>query len=516
MKDISKNYKSSCINLHGVQEEFKLCHLPFLIYQDAFGALALEGSSGTGKTTLVQRIGTLNKEATGGEVAIFSADKARYEDFVGCPIPNKETKEMDMYPMQHAVATKETILIDEINRADYGNQEKWMSLLSSRKIDGFEVACKYIYVAMNPVMSDKNDIYEGVQPLDKAVGERIIALIRMKNFNELNKREQANIMQAAFSQVKWTPTLEAVDMHRDFIKMARDLYAEYKEKYIKNICEYIHIIQDSLKKETQGTTLIEARRAQFLMSNILGVYALNSIYYGKSCLDSSALQALEISFPGRLWEQPVPLTALNQAHKIAKDVLSISAENKTKSTSNFEDLYTSFEEIKKSIEEDSNKENVSKTIHNNLPNIKLDPINHYVYAIAAVTGLSDSKNKQKTMKAQEFDRLKRITDKVKASDSYKKTKEAGVYYKRNKKMPSNYKYPEYIDKDLSDSTLAGFHGSLSFDVGWFTVAIGDLVEVPFKNGIGFMNVAERLAEAQRFFKEVSFKIENPEFEITIN
>ena len=148
MSDKIKKYTSENLGLIGLQTEFKLCHIPFLVSDDVFGCLALEGSSGTGKTTMVKRIGMLNEAATGGRVGVYSADKARYEDFIGCPIPDGETGQMKMYGMPHAVAQMETILVDEINRATYENQEKWLSLFATRQIDSTPVKCKYIFAAI--------------------------------------------------------------------------------------------------------------------------------------------------------------------------------------------------------------------------------------------------------------------------------------------------------------------------------------------------------------------------------
>jgi len=88
--NISK-YTGESVGLFGMDEVFRLCHLPFLTFNDVFGVIALEGSSGTGKTTAIQRIGILNHLATGGKYGIYSADKVRYEDFIGCPIPDPET-----------------------------------------------------------------------------------------------------------------------------------------------------------------------------------------------------------------------------------------------------------------------------------------------------------------------------------------------------------------------------------------------------------------------------------------
>lgn len=508
MEDL-KNYTCDVIGLFGIQEAFKLCHLPFLTYTDAYGALALEGSSGTGKTTLVNRIGVLNKLAGGGDHGIYSADKARYEDFVGCPIPDDDTKSMEMYPMQHAVATKELVMIDEINRADYGNQEKWMSLISSRKIDGFNVATKYIFAGMNPVMSEDYEVYEGVQPLDKAVGERILGLVRMRSFSELSKEEQIHIMTAGFKQTEWTPTAETISLHKKFVDTARELYEQYKQQYTERVCEYIYKIERTFSKETKGSVRIESRRAQFLLINILANYALNTIYLGKNSLVSSALEGLELSFPGRLWEQPVAPQALKQAHNLAKDILSVDKEELKRSPNNFDGLKFPVHAVRKAVDEDRNKEYISKTIYDGLPNLEQDPINHYIYAYAVTKGLVDDNQVQDTMKAQEYDRFKRIADKIEMSDTYLKAKADWSYYRKYGQLPEGFDYPDFINLSSQDRIIEIYKSTMIMpSVGWPAIAIIELSGVRIRDSVEFMSVAEKISDTMAAFTNIAMKIKD--------
>lgn len=420
-----KQYNSSIINMFGLNTEFFMCHIPFLVEKDVLGCLALEGTSGSGKTTIVKRIGKLNELATGGKVKVFSADKARYEDFVGIPIPNESTGHMQIYPMPNSVAEMETVVIDEANRANYENQEKWMSLIATREIDGMPTKCKYLYLAMNPVLGDDNDNYEGVMPLDKAMGERVFALVKMNSFSQLSREVRFEIMKASFNQTEWEPTDEDVESHVNFLTTAKELYHEYKETLLEKVVDYVDTIQQELKKESRNSIIVEARRAQFIVTNILAVHALDSSN-SKTPIELSALAALSASFPNRLWEQVVNLEAIKMAHERHKSLLKLSAEERKRAISNIRGLEKPLAEIEKVAAEKPSKEQLSKVIHQNLPDVNEDPVNHYVFSCSIVSEFSDDatleSKKQAIMKEQEFTRLYNIASKVRDNDLFKECK----------------------------------------------------------------------------------------------
>lgn len=454
-------YNSELIGLPGIDLEFKLCHIPFLVVNDVFGALALEGSSGTGKTTVINRLGKLNELVTGGKVKTYSADKVRYEDFNGCPIPNNENKTMDIYFMPNSISQMETVLIDEINRASYDNQEKFLSLLATREIDGIPSKCKYLYTAMNPVISsDESDTYEGVQPIDKALGERMIGLIKMTPFNQLTSDVRVKIIQSCFNQVNWIPTEEAVLSFKQFIEDSRNIYEEVKNKFSTQVANYIDYIQADLVKETKNSVRIEARRAQYLMVNILATYALDKVYNNGSIkLDFAALAGLLISFPNCLWEQTIQKEALKQAHNRAKYLLNETLTNKYIYSKN--NLEKSLHELETFINsnEETTKEQVSKLINQCLPDQNTDSLNYYFYCSGAVIGLMLQK-KQSIMKEQEFSRLNNVYNSLIKSEEYKNLEKLSIYYQENRSFPKDFIIPDYLLNTESQEELISGYGEL--------------------------------------------------------
>lgn len=412
-------YKSALIDLHGIDTQFIQSHIPFLVVDDVVGAIALEGSSGTGKTTLVKRLGMLNEQVTGGRVKVYSADKARYEDFNGCPIPETGTREMVIYPMPNSVAQMETVLVDELNRASYETSEKWFSLLASREIDGLATKCKYVFAAMNPLMSensDKNDTYEGVQPLDKAMGERLMALIRMPAFNELPCDIRMQIIGE--KSANWKPNAESVSMFKRFVAKAREIYEQIKEGTEKQtLIDYVDQFQDVLCKETKNHIRVEGRRAQFLLYNTIAIRALR-LTTGVDNIEEAVLESISIGFPNTLWEQPVNFVQLKKAHDLVKDVLwkKVTAKAKTSKKSNVNVLDQIRSDLTRINESDYNLDTLSKTLANFIVDRPVQPDLTYYTSIAAVNNLcvrARTELKKEILKAEELDQLNRAVQEIK-------------------------------------------------------------------------------------------------------
>lgn len=505
-------YSIESIGLAGLNDQFKLCHLPFLVANDVFGVLALEGSSGTGKTTIVKRLGQLNQAVTGEDYGVFSADKARYEDFIGCPIPCNETHTMRMYHMPHSVATKSLLLVDEINRASYENQEKWLSLFATRKIDSIDVKCRYIYAAMNPILKEKDtdDTYEGVQPLDKALGERMMALLKMPSFGKLDPSQRQAILKSGMNQTSWSPTEEAVEAHRKFIQNAREEYENAKAQALDKICDYVDAIQADLRKETKNALSIEARRAQYIVTNILGVFALNAVNK-VATLEQSALEALLISFPNPLWEQPINREQLKAAHNANVALLKLTMEQRKKNALNFFDLRQPLDVVLNKSKEGVAKEEITKQIMNLMPDSEDDPINHFVYALGAVKGFTMSKGgkskKQNVMKEEEFSRLERIFNSVIESDSYIQLKKVMESLINTADYPKDFTVPDFVTNASEENADKVFRDLMKHEVGVMSMSIAMMPGVEINSLTELLAVGEKIAQALSVFKEVSLAYE---------
>jgi len=509
----NKKYDSSAIKMFGMDAEFKFCHLPFIVVDDVLGCIALEGTSGSGKTTLAKRLGKLNELATGGKVKVFSADKARYEDFIGIPIPDEKTGRMKVYPMDNSVSQMETVVIDEANRANYENQEKWMSLIATREIDGLDTRCKYIYLAMNPVLGEGNDTYEGVMPLDKAMGERIYALITMSSFSKLPKAVRYEIMKSSVNnQTSWNPTEEDVHRHSLYVAQARQVYGDLKNSdSLGKVLDYIDAVQMDLKKETKGHITIEARRAQFIVTNILAVHALNRADGGVISLEDSAVAALSLSFPNRLWEQPINNEALRMSHERFKNILKSDSSAKDRAVLDFEGLESSLNEVENFSRKMPlpDKEQISKVINQSLPDEKEHYVNHLIFSIGAVKGLTlklGANKKQGVMKQQEFERLSNISKLVEDTSEYKKYKLAFDHIMEKDELPENMDIPTCIAEDAgngSDGFEELVRSMFGMDSAPFIMGVLELAKVKLTSTSQFIALTDKIVSATGTFSGVA-------------
>ncbi len=504
-------YNCQAIGLFGLNDEFRQCHIPYVTVKDTYGVMGIEGSSGTGKTTLVKRLGLLHGKLTGGKVGIYSADKARYEDFLGCPIPNLETKTMDMFLLPHSMAQMETLGIDEINRASLDNQEKYLSICATREIDGLPTKCKYIFAMMNPIMpEDSGEVYEGVLPLDKALGERMMGLIQFPSFGKMDRENRKKVMLASFNQTAWEPSDEMVDLHREFLDFSIRNYEEYKIKFSDCIVDFVDKVQDSLRNESNGGVSIEARRAQFMLTNTLALHAINNAEEPDAVsLEQSAQMALLMSFPNVLWEKPVSKEALRQAFKDASPLLKKGPQVRSKTVQDENEIQTIMEELKKfTIEapELPDREQLSKFVNQKIPPAS-HVLNHHMFAIGATHGIEIGcqelhKPERSSLKEQEFERINQIRQKLLDHPKAKVFAELGEIFYKSKELPNDGYVPFFVKADTSHTSLEEYASMTTLPDSRVILTLGEIDGVEFESVEHAFNTSVQVSEIASVFKEI--------------
>jgi MoxR-like ATPase len=486
-------YSAKMLGLHGLEDAFRAAHLPFLVVDDVYGVVAFQGQSGTAKTTLSHRLGILNKAAGGGDHGIYSADKVQYEDFLGMPVPDLEHNRINVIPIDNAISTKEVVLVDELNRASYENQEKFLSLFASRRIDGKDVLCKYIYVAMNPVMTAEGDSYDGTQPLDKALGERIMFLVNMPTFSQLPSDAKLQVIKASHNQTKWTPTEELVTLHRDFIAQARQLYAEVKETYLDIVAEYVCEMESQLRVNESGLN-IEGRRAQFMLTNILGLYAINKAAQGSASLKEVALEGMQGSFPDPLWYKEVSSTAIKAAHDKASQLLDLDISSSVRSFRSESRITRAIKEINDAVSNSESVESISKLITMHWPRRVEDPAGHFVFAYGVTEGLTPRRGRQTLMKENEFKRMKDACTLLRETTVYKELDEARKEYINTGTLPE-YVQPEFISNTLDPAVSIEFDENLKTSVDYTAFIVALMEECPEIGATSFKDFSTLLSKA---------------------
>ncbi len=130
--------------------------------------LLLIGNHGCAKTLITNKVA----KALGKEFLVYDASKAMFEDVLGYPNVEKLRQGVVEYvPSKVTVWDKELIMIDELNRAIPELQSKWLEIIRSRKIMGFETKVKWVRAAMNPMS------YSATQALNEALIGRFALFI---------------------------------------------------------------------------------------------------------------------------------------------------------------------------------------------------------------------------------------------------------------------------------------------------------------------------------------------------
>jgi len=118
----------------------------------------------------------------------YDASKAAFEDVIGFPNPKDlQQGKMSFVPGPVSVWNKKFVFIDEINRAEADMQSKWLEVVRSKRIMGYETPITFVWSAMNPKG------YEGANDLDEALVGRFANFIYVPDVLDLSETMRAQI-----------------------------------------------------------------------------------------------------------------------------------------------------------------------------------------------------------------------------------------------------------------------------------------------------------------------------------
>ena len=171
------------LGIYGWKEEDENLVLASLLTGDP---LLLIGNHGSAKTLIANKIA----EALGKKFLVYDASKAMFEDILGYPNLEKlKQGEVEYVPSKVTVWDKEIILIDELNRGVVELQSKWLELVRSRKIMGFETSVKWVWAAMNPMT------YAGAQTLDEALVGRFALFLYPPDVLQMTEQDRVRVTE---------------------------------------------------------------------------------------------------------------------------------------------------------------------------------------------------------------------------------------------------------------------------------------------------------------------------------
>ena len=318
------------LGIYGWKEEDENLLLANLLTGDP---LLLIGTHGTAKTHTARKV----SEVIGKKFIAYDASKALFEDVLGYPnIEELKKGRVSYIPSNVTIWDKEAILIDEINRALPEMQNKWLEIIRSRKIMGFETKVQWVFAAMNPLS------YAGTQALDEALVGRFATFLyppealqmeesdRIKVTNLINGDDAPALSawngQTSEKTVSGGSQRDAGKKIELILKRA-SVHFESLRRNISAISEFLARFAELLMKETKGEITLDGRRLGFIYRNIL---ALRAVELSKCEIEkrkvpefsSSARYAVQSSIPVGLNDEAVKKEETYHKMEICFDLLS--------------------------------------------------------------------------------------------------------------------------------------------------------------------------------------------------
>jgi len=295
--------------------------------------LLLIGNHGCAKTHIANKIA----EALNKEFLVYDASKAMFEDVLGYPNIEKLKQGIVEYvPSKVTVWDKELILIDELNRAIPELQSKWLEIIRSRKIMGFDTKVKWVWSAMNPMS------YSATNALDEALIGRFAIFLYPPDVLQMNETDRIKVTthingDDAPSLEEWLPGANGKSVSKDsviktgsklkeMLKISAVHFVNLKDK-LTALSEFLAKFADLLMRETSNELSLDGRRLGFIYRNILANRAIEiakSEIFGndlRSFVDS-ARYVIQSSIPVGLNDESLKREEAVHKMEVCFDLLS--------------------------------------------------------------------------------------------------------------------------------------------------------------------------------------------------
>ena len=233
--------------------------------------LLLVGTHGTAKTMLCRNL----SRALGMAFIAYDASKALFEDVLGFPNPySMENGVIDYISTPISIQGKEFVLVDELSRANYQLQGKWLEIIRSRRIMGQEIrSLRYIFGAMNPPS------YLGARSLDPALSGRFAFIVWVPGFADLDpeakKAVLANLSEDDAVAMKATDQDYPSKPSRipKVVQNSRSLYSEIESKLDGKIGDFILALERNLSSHNYT---IDGRRAGMIRRSLIAILSVKA------------------------------------------------------------------------------------------------------------------------------------------------------------------------------------------------------------------------------------------------
>jgi len=218
----------------------------------------------------------------------YDASKAQFEDVIGFPDAEEYKKGIIKYlPSPQTIWDKDFVFIDEVGRAKPAMQNKWLEVIRSRRVMGFQTDVRWVWGAMNPVT------YIGAQQLDEAFIGRFASFIFPPDVMEMEEKDRLRVLQNVDfddapavkfwlneeQKEEWAHRVsnggleEAREALPPLMRTATELFLAKSDDH-EIIMDFVSKLADLLKSETRNEVKLDGRRLGFIFRNILAGIAI--------------------------------------------------------------------------------------------------------------------------------------------------------------------------------------------------------------------------------------------------
>ena len=281
--------------------------------------MLLIGQHGTAKSLLMTRI----SEALGLEFRHYNASLINFDDLIGFPVPSDDGQ-LKYVQTPATIWQAETAIFDEISRCQPEMQNKLFPLVHERKVQGLDLEnLRYRWSAMNPPGDENDDNgYLGSEPLDSALADRFVFVVKVPSWEQLGQANQCAIISGKSKRIRD----RVGDTLRDCINRGKTLL-KTAEKTEKQVTAYVQALIPLL---AETGLEVSPRRAHMFYQAILAVRAAASATVDESDLAKTTLLAVGNALPHRAQGIPVSEGKLLAAHRTAWEFAYTSPDNPMK------------------------------------------------------------------------------------------------------------------------------------------------------------------------------------------
>jgi len=237
--------------------------------------LLLIGNHGCAKT----HVGYKMAQALSKKFLAYDASKAMFEDILGYPNVEKlKHGTVEYVPSPVTIWDKEIVLIDELNRAVPELQSKWLEIIRSRKIMGFNTQVKWVWAAMNPLT------YSATNALDEALIGRFAYFLYPPDVLQMEEADRIRVAthingDDAPSLLEWTGGTSAGSVPPGDVEATGKVLTQLLQvagqhllrlrEQLSTLPEFLAKFAELLRHESRGEVALDGRRLGFIYRNLL-------------------------------------------------------------------------------------------------------------------------------------------------------------------------------------------------------------------------------------------------------